>query len=124
MVQSTICRLGILLCGLVLLGGCSSESNFAQLNSTQAVLTSNNYTVVQTGLRGTDNGFRVFGIGSYAQYGTALEKIRVLAELDNRPRALINITEDYNYYNIGIVAGGTRIVTADVIEFTGPPNGN
>ena len=32
---------------------------------------------------------------------------------------LVNVTEDYNWYNIGLVAGETIVLTADVVEFTG-----
>jgi hypothetical protein len=108
--------------GLLLLSGCHSGA-FAQIQQTNVVLTSNNYRVLETGLRGSDSGFRVFGIGASANYSKAMQKIRILAELEDRPRALINVTEDLNEWNYGIVSGSTIVITADLIEFTGPPTG-
>jgi hypothetical protein len=122
--SNTTTRIGLLALGLLLLSGCGSLGDFNGQHSSQAVMTSNNYQVVETGVRGADAGFKVFGIGGHAQYATALDKIRILAEMDKRPRALINVTKDYNWFNLGIVSGDSVVVTADVIEFTGPPNGN
>ena len=76
-----------------------------------------------TNVKGDDVGFKVFGIGNSAQFSTALEKIRVQAQLDDRSRALINVTIDDNWWTVGIVGGETLTITADVIEFTGPPTG-
>ncbi|MCA8924999.1 MAG: hypothetical protein KDD82_24530 [Planctomycetes bacterium] len=104
------------------LAGCTSDGAFRN-NITNVTLTSNNYRVIQTGVRGSDVGFKVFGIGPNAQFSKALEKVRILAELDDRPRALVNVTEDVSSYNVGIVSGDSVVITADVIEFTGPPNG-
>ena len=97
----------LLVAVLGLLGGCHS-GEFAKRNTTQVVLTGNNYRVLQTGVKGSDTGLRVFGIGSSARYAVALGKIRILAELDDRPRALINITEDHQGYYLGIVSRETR----------------
>jgi len=105
------------------LAGCNS-GGFSRVNQTQVVLTSNNYRVVETGLKGSDTGFRVLGIGFSPQYSKAMQKLRILAELDDRPRALINIATDNNTWNYGIVMGGDIVITADVIEFTGPPGGH
>ncbi|MEZ6187396.1 MAG: DUF6567 family protein [Planctomycetota bacterium] len=105
------------------LSACTSDGAFRGNNVTNVTLTSNNYRVIQTGVRGSDSGFKVFGIGINAQYAKALEKVRILAELDDRPRALINVSEDVSSYNVGIVSGDSVIITADVIEFTGPPTG-
>ena len=123
--MKTLHRLALLFLplGVTLLAGCHS-GHFAQVQSTQAVLTSNNYKVLETGLRGSDTGFRVFGIGASPQYAVAMQKLRILAELEDRPRALINVTEDYNTYNLGIVSGGTIIITADLIEYTAPTTGH
>ncbi|RMG19073.1 MAG: hypothetical protein D6731_00395 [Planctomycetota bacterium] len=112
-----------LLCATALaLTGCHT-GYFAQVQQTNVTLTSNNYRVLETGLRGSDSGYRVFGIGTSANYSKAMQKIRVLAELEDRPRALINVTVDENSWNYGIVSGTTIVITADLIEFTGPPNG-
>ena len=122
MMTRTVRALALLTC--LLSTGCLSDGHFAQMQSTQAVLTSNNYRVLETGLRGSDTGFQVFGIGPSATYAKALQKIRILAELEDRPRALVNVTEDTTSYNFGIVSGQTIVITCDLIEFTGPPNGN
>ena len=119
---SKIVGLGLLLSGLLLTSGCHSGA-FAQIQQTQVMLTSNNYRVLETGLRGSDSGIRVLGIGTSPNYSKAMQKIRILAELEDRPRALVNVTEDYNTWNYGLVMGGTLVITADLIEFTGPPNG-
>ncbi len=117
-------RIAILLSSLALFvaTGCHSGT-YNAANSTQAVLTSNNYKVVMTNVKGEDAGFKVFGIGNSAQFATAMEKIRVQAQLDDRSRALINVTQDDNWWTIGIVAGQSLTITADVIEYTGPPTG-
>ena len=91
---------------------------------TNTTLTSNNYRVVMTGVKGDDSGFRVFGFGTSAAHSKALEKIRAQAQLEERPRALINVTVDESFWTIGLVGGSSLTMTADVIEFTGPPNGN
>jgi hypothetical protein len=103
--------------------GCGSNGEFVVGNATQTLLQGNNYRVVMTGVRGEDSGFRVFGIGTDPQYSTCMEKIRVLAELEGRSRALANVSEDRFWFNIGIVSRSSIKITADVIEFTGPPNG-
>ena len=102
--------------------GCH-EGAIGQGLNTEVVLTSNNYRVIESGLRASDTGFRVFGIGPHAMYSKAIAKIRVLAELDGRPRALVNVTTDVTDWTIGIVGSDTLVITADVVEFTGPPNG-
>lgn len=102
--------------------GCHS-GGFSKTNQTQVILTSNNYRILQTGVKASDTGFRAFGIGPHAQYARAMGKLRILAELDDRPRGLINITEDYGWFNVGIVMGETITLTADVIEYTGPTSG-
>lgn len=112
----------ILALALGWMAGCHS-GDFVRVNGTETMLQSNNYRVVMTGVRGQDAGFKVFGIGGSAQYSTCLEKIRVLAELEGRSRALVNVTQDENWWNVGIVSGETLTVTCDVVEFTGPPNG-
>lgn len=117
-----ITRLFLLACCALLLGGCGTD-RFLRHNMTNVTLTSNNYRVIQTGVRGSDAGVKVFGIGVNAQYAKAMEKVRILSELDDRPRALINVTEDVTSYNVGIVSGDSVVITADVIEFTGPPSG-
>ena len=117
-------RFSVLISSLALLAasGCHNGS-YNSANSTQAILTSNNYKVIMTNVKGDDAGFKVFGIGNTAQYSIAMEKIRVQAQLEDRPRALINVTQDENWWTIGIVAAETLTLTADVIEFTGPPTG-
>ncbi len=112
----------LLLTGLLgLLGGCGNAGSFMRTNETKTVLTSNNYRVIMTSVAGSDDGFRVFGIGPRAKYSAALAQIREQAQIKDRSRALINITEDDDWYNVLIVAGETLTVTADVIEFIGPP---
>lgn len=112
----------ILAFALAGVAGCHS-GEFVKHNSTDTLLQSNNYRVVQTSVKGSDTGFRVFGLGSHAQYSKCMEKIRVVAELEGRSRALVNVTEDENSFNIGIVSGETLTISADVVEFTGPPTG-
>lgn len=107
---------------LAALAGCHS-GEFIKVNGTETLLQANNYRVVMVGVKGQDSGFKVFGLGGSAQYSTCLEKIRVLAELEGRSRALVNVTEDTNWWNIGLASGETLTVTADVVEFTGPPTG-
>ncbi len=111
----------LLLAGL--LGGCGNAGNFMKTNETKAVLTSNNYRVIMTNVVGQDDGLRVFGFGPKAKYSAALAQIREQAQIKDRSRALINITEDDDWYNIFIVAGETLTITADVIEYIGPPGG-
>lgn len=108
----------------LLLSACNNIGTLNGIVQTNTTLTSNNYRVVMTGVKGGDAGFRVFGIGGSAQISTAMEKIRAQAQLEERPRALINVTVDDSYWTVGIVGGSSLTVTADVIEFTGPPNGN
>lgn len=112
----------LLVVGSCALVGCHSGGMTKQ-NTTQVVLTSNNYRVLQTGLKASSSGMRFLGIGPNAHYYKAMGKLRILAELDDRPRALINVTEDYGWFHFGIVAGETITLTADVVEFTGPPTG-
>jgi hypothetical protein len=102
--------------------GCHS-GDFSRTNVTETVLQGNNYRVVMSGVQGVDSGFKVFGLGGSALYAVCLEKIRVQAQLDDRSRALVNVTQDLNFWNIGIAWGETLTITADIIEFTGPPTG-
>lgn len=111
----------LLLVGLF--GGCGNSGGFTKTNETKTVLTSNNYRIIMVGVAGSDDGFRVFGLGPRAKFSAALAQIREQAQLKDRSRALINITEDDDWYNALIVAGETLTVTADVIEFIGPPGG-
>ena len=69
------------------------------------------------------DGLRVFGVGTRAKFSAALAQIREQAQIKDRPRAIINMTEDNDWYNVGIVAGETITITADVIEYIGPPTG-
>jgi hypothetical protein len=103
--------------------GCGNTGGFTKTNETRTNLTSNNYRIIMVGVAGEDDGFRVFGLGTRAKFSAALAQIREQAQIKDRSRALINITEDDDWYNVGIVAGETLTVTADVIEFTGPPGG-
>jgi hypothetical protein len=112
---------GLLLAGV--LAGCGNTGGFTKMNETRTNLTSNNYRVIMTSVAGADDGFRVFGIGTRAKFSAALAQIREQAQIKDRSRALINITEDDDWFNTLIVAGETLTVTADVIEFTGPPGG-
>jgi hypothetical protein len=111
----------LLTLALAALAGCHS-GELSQINS-QSLLQANNYRVIQVGVKGQDSGFRVFGFGGSAQYSTCMDKIRVLAELDGRSRALVNVTTDRSLWSIGIVGGDSLTITADVVEFTGPPTG-
>jgi hypothetical protein len=113
----------LVLVGSLLLNACHTGMITSGIN-TNTTLTSNNYRVVMTGVKGEDAGFRVFGFGQSAAHHKAMDKIRVQAQMDERPRALVNITVDDSHWNIGIVAASYLTITADVIEFTGPPNGN
>lgn len=115
-------RRSILALALMALAGCHG-GDFTKQNATEVMLQANNYRVVMSGIRGEDSGFRVFGLGGWGQYSRAMDKIRVQAQLDDRSRALINVTEDTNWWTIGIVGGDTLTLTADVVEFTGPPTG-
>jgi len=108
---------------LGLLGGCGNAGGFLKTNETTTMLTSNNYRVIMTNVVGSDDGLRVFGLGTRAKYSAALAQIREQAQIKDRSRALINITEDNDWYNMLIVGGETVTVTADVIEFIGPPTG-
>ena len=112
-----------LLLAITIVGGCGHTGAFNAVNSTSVDLTSNNYRVIETNLSASDTGFKVFGVGDHASHGKAMAKLRVLAELDGRPRALINLTEDADWWNLGIVSGDTLLLSCDVVEFTGPPNG-
>jgi hypothetical protein len=112
---------GLLLAGL--LQGCGNNGDFMRTNETKTVLTSNNYRVIMTGVAGSDDGLRIFGIGTKAKYSAALAQIREQAQIKDRSRALINVTVDDDWYNVLIVAGETLTVTADVVEFIGPPGG-
>jgi hypothetical protein len=106
-----------------LLTGCGNAGSFTKLNDTRTNLTSNNYRVIMTNVIGQDDGIRVFGIGTKAKWSAALAQIREQAQIKDRSRALINVTEDDDWYNVLIVAGETLTITADVIEFIGPPGG-
>lgn len=119
-------RIAILISSLTLLlaTGCSSVALFPTGTATQSVLTSNNYKVVQTNVTGSDSGFQVFGIGNNAKMSVCMEKIRVQAQLEDRSRALVNVTIDDSFWNIGIVSADSLVVTADIIEYTGPPTGS
>lgn len=121
MTKRILSCLPLLLVGL--LQGCGNSGNFMRTNETKTVLTSNNYRVIMTGVAGSDDGLRVFGLGTRAKYSAALAQIREQAQIKDRSRALINITEDDDWYNAFIVAGETLTITADVIEFIGPPGG-
>ena len=116
-------RLLACLFAAALLGGCGNDGNFVKTTETTSVLTGNNYRVIMTNVVGSDDGLRVFGLGPRAKYSAALAQIREQAQIKDRSRALINITEDHDWYNILIVAGDTLTITADVIEYIGPPNG-
>lgn len=113
----------VLLLATTVISGCGHTGQFNAVNSTDVTLTSNNYRVIESGLSATDVGFKVFGIGDHASYAKAMSKLRILAELDGRPRALINITEDVDWWNLGLVSGDAIGLSCDVVEFTGPPNG-
>lgn len=115
-------QLAVLAVGLLAMTGCHS-GDFVRANVTETVLQGNNYRVVMSGVQGVDSGFKVFGLGGSALYAVCLEKIRVQAQLDDRSRALVNVTQDLNFWNIGIAWGETLTITADIIEFTGPPTG-
>ena len=118
-------RIAVLISSVALLlaTGCSSDGFFPAGTTTQAVLTSNNFRVVMTNVKGGDAGFKVFGIGNNAHMYVCLEKIRVQAQLEDRSRALVNVTVDDSWWTLGIVSGDSLTVTADVIEYTGPPIG-
>ena len=103
----------LLLVGLV--AGCGNNGSFMKTNETRANLTSNNYRVIMVGVAGSDDGLRVFGLGTRAKWSAAMAQIREQAQIKDRSRALINVTEDDDWYNVGIVAGETLTITADVI---------
>ena len=108
------------------LAGCANYGEFGLGMHTQAsaVMAGNNYRVVQTAVQASDSGFKVFGLGGDPKYSTVFDKIRAQAQLDGRPRALVNVTEDDEFFTLGfIVSSRTITITCDVIEFTGPPGG-
>ncbi len=108
---------------LVGLSGCYSSPYFPTGTTTQAVLNGNNYRVVQTSLQASDTGFRVFGFGSDPNMHVVMDRIRAQAQLDGRPRALVNVTLDDSGFNIGIVSSHSITLSADVVEFIAPAGG-
>jgi hypothetical protein len=114
----------ILLC---LAMGCSSVGRISGQTGTNVQLSQNNYKVIKAGAKGESYGFRLLGIipltsPNYADAKEALYK-SVDVPLTGKAVALSNQTEDRSSLYLILFSIPRVTVTADVIEFTGQPEG-
>jgi len=123
----------VLVCvfAVAVLAGCAnSVPRNEQGTIAQATLAQGNFTVVQSGVKGTSEmsvlGFRMiggepFGIvlsGDKDLTTTAMDQLRRNAGLQGKPRALVNVTEELQYDPwVFIYHRVTKTITADVVEF-------
>ncbi|MDR2962106.1 MAG: hypothetical protein LBU90_00470 [Bacteroidales bacterium] len=87
-------------------------------NTTEVVLRSNNYTVVQK-VQGTASGRSILGFGGSFKPLIANARSEMLASADlvGKPRAVINEIVEENYKFYVFAAKKTVTVTAYVVEF-------
>ena len=114
----------------VLAGCANSVPRNAQATIAQATLAQGNFTVVQSGVKGTSEmsflgcrmiGGEPFGIvlsGDKDLTTTAMDQLRRNAGLQGKARALVNVTEELQYDPWVIIYHHvTKTITADVVEF-------
>jgi hypothetical protein len=107
------------------MGGCASRGKITGSTGTDVNLTGNNYRVIKAGARGEDFGFRLFGIIPFVSPSYADAQAELYASvgesLKGRAVALANQTEDWSTLYLILFSIPKITLTADVIEFTGPP---
>lgn len=109
-----------------LISACSSTTGgMPQSTGTAVDLNQNNYKVVKAGALGSSWGFKLLGFipivtPTYASAKSSL--YRAVGEpLEGRPIALANQTEDQTSIYLILFSLPKITITADVIEFNGPP---
>lgn len=71
-------------------------------------------------ISGTAKVMYLFGsipFGDAELYKRAMEELRQKASLDNKSRALANVTIDFNQRNFWVIKYDELTITADVVEF-------
>lgn len=126
--RSTLIAVSLVL--LCLTTGCASshiETGQRDYTSTAVSLTGKNYRLIQGGAQGESYGFRLLGIIPLASPHYANAKRALYASvkepLTGKAIALINEMEDKSTLYLILFSVPKMTVTADVIEFTGQPEG-
>lgn len=111
--------LSIVALGLVAQGCTIASSEFPHAHLTEIQLKDTSFKVVESNLRASDSGVRIFGIGANPSVVNVMEKIREKGGLQGTSRAFANVAQDHRTtYYLGIVTVETIEVSADVIEFS------
>ena len=110
------------------LSGCASIGNFkGQATNTQVNLSSNNYKVVKTEIKGQSSGFFLLGLIPFKSPTHHEAKANlyqnISKSLEGRSVAFANQTEDISSMYFILFSIPKITVTADLIEFTGASNG-
>ncbi|MGA1191515.1 MAG: DUF6567 family protein [Bdellovibrionota bacterium] len=108
----------------VIMAGCSSSlgGKMPQSTATSVLLKEKNYKTIKMGAKGTSIGFRLLGIlpitsPNYAEAKADLYENLGTADLEGRPIALANQTEDTSSLYLILFSIPKIVVTADVVEF-------
>lgn len=114
----------LLLPALIIMIGCSSSmgGKMPQSTATSVLLKEKNYKTIKMGAKGTSIGFRLLGIlpitsPNYAEAKADLYENLGTADLEGRPIALANQTEDTSSLYLILFSIPKIVVTADVVEF-------
>jgi len=108
---------------VALLAGCASRGKLEQAGGTSVALARANYRVLKANAVGEDTAWSLLcfiPLGS-PQHAAAKARLYEGSDVQGKATGLANLTEDRQTLFLLLVCRDTLTLSADIIEFTDPP---